>query len=255
MGEERGLKYLAGEIRKKLLALSAPEYRKFSQGLISTNKNVMLGVKLPLLRKLAAEISKGDWREFLDGYDYADYNVYYEEIMLQGLVLDCARMELAERLERVEKFIPKIDNWAVCDTFCMAAKWISEAEAEGWKFLQKYLKSDNVFEIRFGVIMLLSHFLSEEYIESVLYALNGIECVRQGYNNVPEEDNYYAEMAVAWCIATAAAKFRENTFGFLDNTDISARVLRKAAQKMRDSYRISDEDKMFITALVNKKKH
>lgn len=268
-------------LRKELEALACQDYKKFSAGLIPTlnEKNVMLGIRIPQLRKMAKEISKKEnWREFLDGYnknkdelsienepgrivlggsDNVKYP-YYEEIMIEGMVINLAKMSITERLERIRIFVPKIDNWAICDIFCANEKWVKDNRAVIWEFLQPYLKSDKEFEIRYGVIMLLSAFLDNEYIDRVLEALDVIPCVRLENKKLPVEkrkkggpiiENYYVEMAVAWCLATALAKCREQTIAYLKRSSLSKSVLKRAAQKMRESYRISQEDKMYVTNL------
>lgn len=241
-------------LRQQLPDLAEGEYKKFSQALVPTNKNVMLGVKLPLLRKLAAEIARGDWRAFLDSYEeVAGEECLFEELMIRGMVINRAQMELDERLERVKEFVPGIDNWSVCDSFCTGAKWVSRVKAPVWEFLQPYLSSRQAFEIRYGVIMLLAHFLDAEYISGVLAALDAIACVRRGHDAPEPEHLYYVEMAVAWCLATAAAKCNRETLAYLQHSSLSGSVLKKTAQKMRDSYRISPEDKIFITELIRQK--
>lgn len=261
---------IISDVRAMLLSLSYDEYKEFSQGLIPTNTNTMLGVRLPQLRKLAGEIVKKNWREFLGAYELnVGEKPYYEEVLLQGMVINVAKMEIGERLDLVKNFIPKIDNWAVCDTFSCGAKWVAKSRDEVWGFLQQYLASDKEFEVRYGVIMLLAHFLDKEYIGEVLPALDSILVVRREYicekentgPNIPPvkskksckciPPNYYVEMAVAWCLATAAAKCREEFLEYIKKTNLHPSVLKKAAQKMRDSYRVSDEDKKFITELIN----
>lgn len=241
-------------VRQRLSDLAEGTYKKFSQALIPTNKNVMLGVKLPLLRKLAAEIAGGNWREFLDSYEgITEEELFFEEVMVRGMVINAAGMDMEERLKRVEEFIPGIDNWSVCDSFCCGAKWVSRAKGPVWDFLQRYLKSGKEFEIRYGVIMLLAHYLDTEYIPGVLAALDDIACIRRGYDASVPEHVYYVEMAVAWCLATAAVKCNEETLAYLKNSSLTGSVLKKTAQKMRDSYRISPEDKIFITELINQR--
>lgn len=238
-------------VRLRLQELLQQGYKEFSQGLIPTNKNVMLGVKIPLLRKLAGEVAKGDWRALLAEYEREEpAMLYYEEVMLWGMVVARAKMELPERLERVERFVPMIDNWAVCDIFCGDSKWADKAPEAAWELVERYIGSRGVFEIRFGVIMMLSHFLIPGYIGKVLKALDGIERAR---GEKVSGENYYVEMAVAWCLATAAVKFREETFEYLGQTNLSEAVLKKTAQKMRDSFRVSSGDKELVTRLVTEK--
>ena len=96
-----------------------------------------------------------------------------------------------------------------------------------WEFLQRYLQSSSEFEIRFGVVMLMSYFLTEEYIGKVLLQM---EKVRKG--------DYYVDMAVAWCLATARAKFDERTQEFVRNATLTPSVIKKYEQKVRDSLRV-----------------
>ena len=144
----------------------------------------------------------------------------------------------------VEQFVPLIDNWAVCDVFCGGAKWVGEPGRgpkscnkvplkRMWEFLQRYLQSSSEFEIRFGVVMLMSYFLTEEYIGKVLLQM---EKVRKG--------DYYVDMAVAWCLATARAKFDERTQEFLRNATLTPSVIKKYEQKVRDSLRVKKGTKL-----------
>lgn len=247
--------------RKILFSYTQQEYKKFSQDLIPTNGNTMLGVRLPQLRKIATDLAKNNWRKYLQLYEDSDIKyLYFEEIMLQGMVVNAAKMELEQRLKHVERFVPKIDNWAVCDTFCCGTKWVAKHKESVWAFLQPYLTSGEEFQVRFAVIMFLANFLDKEYIGKVLNALDGIKQVTDkmgssvpGKGNASIPDNYYIEMAVAWCLATAAAKCREEFFSYIEETNLNNSVLKKTAQKMRDSYRISNEDKKLITEIVNYK--
>ena len=104
-------------LRDQLLELQEPKYMKFTAALMPGVENV-LGIRLPVLRKIARQIAAGDWRTYLaEAEDF-----YFEERMLQGLVIGCARCTPAEKLEHVARFVPKIDNWAVCDCFCWRLK-------------------------------------------------------------------------------------------------------------------------------------
>ncbi|MEF9987222.1 MAG: DNA alkylation repair protein [Bacteroidales bacterium] len=266
------------DIKETLLSLTQDGYKEFSQGLIPTNKNTILGVRLPQLRSLAEEIAKNNWREFLEAYELnSSENIYYEEIMLQGMVINYAKMDIKERLALTEKFVPKIDNWAVCDNFCCGAKWVLKSKKQVWSFIQKYFNGSAEFDLRFGVIMLLSYYLDKEYVCRVLQIVDGIKvvgktnCICADNVDIIDEDvvkkikkgkrdkksgitvvppNYYVEMAVAWCLATAAAKCRDEFMEYIQKSNISAGVLKKAAQKMRDSYRISNDDKELITKIA-----
>lgn len=104
-------------LREQLLEMADPGYRDFHAALVPGVGNI-IGIRLPLLRGIARQIARGDWRTFLA----ADDLLYYEERMLQGLVIGYAKCTPGEKLEHVARFVPKIDNWAVCDCFCWRLK-------------------------------------------------------------------------------------------------------------------------------------
>ena len=125
---------------------------KFTAALMPGVENV-LGIRLPVLRKIARQIAAGDWRTYLaEAEDF-----YFEERMLQGLVIGCARCTPAEKLEHVARFVPKIDNWAVCDCFCWRLK---AAERQPmWEFIQPYFRSEAEYDVRFAVVTGLGNFV------------------------------------------------------------------------------------------------
>ena len=282
MGRDNLIARLKGEAEE--------QYRIFNQKFVLTNRNVMLGVKVPRMRSIAREIAGGDWEDFLMGYGFCVggpgtdaengaasetasgaasasasevqaarfeeqrerqqqreelcRTIFFEEVMIIGMVIDLINVEPVRRLSLVEQFVPLIDNWAVCDVFCGGAKWVGEPGRgpkscnkvplkRMWEFLQRYLQSSSEFEIRFGVVMLMSYFLTEEYIGKVLLQM---EKVRKG--------DYYVDMAVAWCLATARAKFDERTQEFLRNATLTPSVIKKYEQKVRDSLRVKKGTKL-----------
>lgn len=215
------------DIRKKLIDISEEEYRIFQEKLIP-NQNNILGIRIPKLRNLAKEIVKGDWEGFLKN----GKEEYFEEIMLKGMVIGYIKVPLELRLELIRWFVPKIDNWSVCDSFCVGLKFAKKHREEVWNFLKPYYQSNKEFEIRFGVVMLLSYFLEEEYIEESLKILNSIQ-----------HDGYYVKMGVAWAISIAYIKFPEKTMVLLLNNDLDNFTYNKALQKITESYRIDRETK------------
>ena len=279
-------------ILNRLKSLSEEKYRKFSAPLIpGVPEDRMLGVRIPLLRRLAAELCRGDWRRVLDMYDalpggFAGMEEtteraekaeptgtkgttgtkrtaepYLEECLLQGLVTAGAKMDLPERLERVVRFVPRIDNWAVCDVFVSGCKWAMREREAVWAFIRPYVGSQREFEVRFGVVMMMSYFLDQAYIDGVLERLDGIAAVRsenrkhtaeQIAGGMPPVENYYTEMAVAWCLATAFAKCRTQTRAYLMNNSLSDTVLKRTVRKMCESYRVSAPDKEWARSLVKR---
>lgn len=215
------------DIRKVLFELQDKKYKEFHSGLCPNNDNI-IGVRIPELRKLAKEISKDDWRKFLG----ENKNEYYEETMLEGFVIGYAKMEIEERFKLLTAFIPKIDNWAVCDCSCSTFKFIQKNRKEMWEFIKTYLNSSKEFELRFAIIIILDYYLTDEYIDEVFKI----------FDMVKKED-YYVKMAVAWTLQVAYVRYKERTIKYLENNKLDDFTYNKAIQKMIESYRISKEEK------------
>ncbi len=218
------------ELIQKLFELQDVKYREFHSGLCPGTDSI-IGVRIPLLRKLAKEIAKQDYRQFLAEVR----NEYYEETMLEGLVIATAKMLLAERLELLKSFVPKIDNWAVCDCVCASFRFRPEDLPEAWQFILQYQKSEREFELRFMLIMMLNYFVMLEYLRQVLEVVDGIK-----------NTAYYVKMAQAWLIAEIFIKHRDAGLEFLRENHLSAWVQNKAIQKIRESYRAAPADKQML---------
>lgn len=216
-------------IKKKLFELSDEEYRNFHGKLCPETKNI-LGVRVPVLRNYAKELFKEkDWKQTIKQID----NEYYEEIMLQGMLIGQAKNEdINIILEHIEKFVPKIDNWAVCDVFCAGLKITKKYKNEMWNFIQKYLKTDKEFELRFAIVMILDYYIEEEYLNKDFMIFDKIK-----------NDGYYVKMAVSWAISICLIKFYDETIKYLETSKIDNWTYNKAIQKAIESYRISQEKK------------
>lgn len=212
-------------------------YRKFSAALIPNIDNV-LGVRLPALRKIAKTIAARDWRSYLEQAD----NEYFEEVMLQGMVIGSVKTDIEELLRYVAEFVPKIDNWSVCDSFCIGLKFTNANKARVWEFLQPYLKSDKEYELRFGIVMLLDYYVEEGYIRQVLPLLDRIR-----------HEGYYVKMAVAWALSICYIHFPELTMAYLHDNTLDDFTYNKALQKITESYRVDDPTKQIIRSMKRKK--
>lgn len=220
-------------IREQILELADEEYREFQSRLCPGTSNIV-GVRIPLLRSLAKEIARGDWRSYLENAE----NQYYEEAMLQGMVIGYADAETEERLAHVRAFVPKIDNWAVCDSFCSGLKFTKKNMDRVWEHLQLYVSSEKEFELRFGVVMLLNYYVESGYIEKTLELLDGID-----------HEGYYVKMAIAWAVSICYVKFPEATIAFLKNNSLDDFTFNKSLQKITESLRVDGETKMLIRSM------
>lgn len=222
-------------LRDQLLELCEPKYMKFTSALMPGVENV-LGIRLPLLRKIAREIAAGDWRAYLA--QAGDF--YFEERMLQGMVISYARCDPAEKLEHVARFIPKIDNWAVCDCFCWRLK---AAERQPmWEFIRPRFRTEAEYEVRFAVVMALGNFVDQAHLEDLLQLLDGIR-----------HEAYYARMGMAWAVSVCYIKFPERTHAWLESCSLDDWTFNKSLQKIVESYRVSDAAKQQIRAMKRRK--
>jgi 3-methyladenine DNA glycosylase AlkD len=237
-------------IRERLEALSEEKYRVFTSALIPGKENI-LGVRLPLIRKLAKEVLKGDWHSYLkqvgiagarEEFQACDREEYMEEVMLQGMIIGGSKTPLEEKLELAAAFVPKIDCWSVCDSFCSELKIADSNQEHVWEFIQPYLKSDKEYEIRFGVVMLL-HYLSPEYATQAFEHFDRIK-----------QEGYYVKMAVAWVLSMYYVNLPELTIEYLKKNELDDFTYNKALQKIVESLRIDQETKTMIKAMKRDKK-
>lgn len=225
------------EIRAYLKAHAEHDFREFTSGLIP-DTDPILGVRIPEIRKLARQLAKEDWRAYLAEAQ----DDYYEEILLQGLVIGYAKADISELLSCVAAFLPKIHDWSVNDCFCSTFHAARKHRDTVWNFLMQYTDSEREFEQRAVAVMLMDHFLTEEYIDRVLAVWDGLK-----------HDGYYCKMGVAWGIATAYAKFPAQTHAFLLDNHLDLFTYRKAIQKMLESYRIPPDAKIILRELKAEK--
>lgn len=221
------------EVIKKLFEMQDLKYKEFDSSL-SPNVEDIIGVRIPMLRAYAKELYKNNKLE-----DIKIGNKYYEELMLQGMIIGFQTKEPIEKvISRIKEFVPKINGWAVCDTFCAGLKITKKYPKEIFCLIQKYLKSKKEFELRFSIVMLLDYYINDEYIDKVLEILGNIK-----------SDKYYVQMANAWAISEALVKYYEKTVKFLENCNLDKFTYNKAIQKAIESYRITNEQKDYLRSI------
>ncbi len=218
-------------IKQELKGLQDKKYQEFHQGLCPGTTDI-IGIRVPILRNYAKELLKQyEFTEIMQNLD----NQYYEEILLEGMLIGLSKQDYETTIKHIEKFVPKINNWAVCDTFCAGLKITKKHKEEMFEFLQKYLKSDKEFEIRFGVVMLLDYYIEEQYLNKLFEIFDSIEST-----------DYYVQMAVAWAISICLIKFYDETCKYLKVAKLDDFTYNKALQKAIESYRISNAQKDFL---------
>lgn len=225
------------EIKERLFELADQKYKEFHSGLCPGVDNI-IGVRVPVLRNYAKQLTKEyEIKELLKQID----NEYYEEIMLQGMLIGLTKQDIETTQKQIKQFVTKIDNWAVCDVFCSGLKITKKYKQEMWDFIQTYLQSDKEFEIRFGVVMILDYYVEEEYLEKNFKIFNAIT-----------SQAYYVQMAIAWAISICLIKFYDPTIAYLETANLDNFTYNKSLQKAIESYRITEEQKNILRSMKKK---
>lgn len=224
------------DIRNRLFELADTKYADFQAKLTPTvNKEFFIGVRVPEVRKLAKEIFKsGGYEDFINELPHG----YYDENMLHGLIVsEFKDFDLC--VAQIEKFLPYVDNWAVCDI--MSPKCFKKHKAELLPFIEKWTKSSEEYTVRFGLEMLMSHYLDDDFCPQYLEIAAAVR-----------SEKYYVNMMTAWFFATALAKQWDSTIPYLEKGALDVWVHNKTIQKARESYRITAEQKEYLTKLKKK---
>ena len=212
---------------KYLMILQDIKYKEFHSSLVINSKYKMIGVRVPIMRDIAKKISKGDIKSFLNFVG----DKYYEEVMLEGLVISHIKDE-KEFYNYFKTFINKIDNWAICDSFCSSIKIIEKYEEKYFKEAINLSLRKEEFISRVGLIMILNHFIKEDNLDIIFDLLNKIK-----------NDKFYVNMAEAWLVCELYTKFPKNTKKFLEDNNLNKFTQNKAISKIHDSYRVSKYEK------------
>ena len=221
------------EIQEKLIVLAESAYRDFMAPLLpNLPRQRILGVRTPALRNYAKELYRaGEYEHFLRELPHA----YYEEDNLHAFLI--AEMRDYDRcLAELERFLPYIDNWATCD--CLRPKAFGKNRARLLEHIPLWLASGETYTVRYGIGMLMAHFLDEDFQAEYL---DWVSDVRSG--------EYYINMMIAWYFATALAKQYEAALPYLENHRLDRWTHNKTIRKAVESYRITDEQKTYLKSL------
>ena len=214
------------KIRKEIKLLSGNNAEFYDK--LNPTAKPSAGVRIPALRKLARQIAKEDYKGFLR----ANPMDTFELELLQGMVIGYAKGDIHDILQELRQFIPRIHDWAVNDIMCSTFKIAKKYPQETFEVLGEFFDSEREFEVRASAVMLMSYFLTEEYIDRVLEVLDHLQA-----------KEYYAKMGIAWALAEALAKFPDKTFRYMTDpkNHLDDWIFRKALQKMRESSKVDNE--------------
>lgn len=224
---------MTDEIKDALFALQDTAYRDFQTKLIpGLESGSMIGVRTPELRKLAKQMAKRDEiGEFLEVLPHT----YFDENQLHAFILS-ERKDFEQCVEEVERFLPFVDNWATCDQ--MSPKVFKKHRPELLPYINKWIASDKTYTVRFGIGMLMEHFLDDDFDPSYPEMVSGIR-----------SEEYYVNMMIAWYFATALAKQYEAVLPYLEENRLAPWTHNKTIQKAVESYRITPEQKGYLKGL------
>ena len=223
------------DITEKLFSMQDKAYRDFSARLIpGVSLDSVIGVRIPLIRKLAKEITGEEGKAFLSKLPHRYFEEYHLHSFIIGKISD---FDICMR--ETERFLPYIDNWSVCDSF--SPKVFKKHKAELLDKIKVWLESDRTYTVRFAIKMLMDHFLdgdfSKEYPEMIASV---------------KSDEYYVKMMVAWYFATALAKQYDDILPYVSEYKLDGDIHSMTIRKILDSYRISDEQKRQIRTFTRK---
>ena len=228
---------ILNDIRTELFKMQDMDYRDFNSKLIPTvDKESMIGIRTPELRKYAKQLGKSsEIKEFLQALPHK----YFDENQLHAFIISEIK-DFKNCIAEINRFLPYIDNWATCDQ--LSPKVFKKHHNELFAYIKDWLKSDKVYTLRFGIGMLMEHFLDENF--DIIYP-ETVSKIRS--------DEYYVNMMIAWYFATALAKQYESIIPFIENRSLDIWTHNKAIQKALESYRISTEQKTYLRELKIKK--
>ena len=214
------------------------KYRDFQAPLIpNLDKNIFIGVRLPELKKMAKQIGNENLaKSFIKELPHH----YYDENQLYAFIISNIK-DYDSCIKEIETFLPYVDNWAVCDT--MKPNIFKKNKGKLINKIKEWLKSEHIYTKRFAIGMLMSLYLNEDFKEEYLELVSKVK-----------SEEYYLNMMIAWYFATALAKQYKTAIKYIEDKKLSPWVHNKTIQKAVESYRISDEQKVYLKGLkVNKK--
>ncbi|MBQ7875367.1 MAG: DNA alkylation repair protein [Oscillospiraceae bacterium] len=216
-----------------LFSMSDEKYRDFQSKLMPTvPKEKIIGVRTPELRKFAKEFAKTpEAKDFLSKLPHE----YYEENNLHAFMLELIK-DYDECAAKVTEFLPFVDNWATCDS--MSPNVFKKHKSELLGGIESWLSSKDIYAVRFGIKMLMEHFLGEDFSPEYPEMVARIE-----------SEEYYIRMMQAWYFATALAKQYDAVLPFIKEKRLESWTHNKAIQKAIESFRITEEQKEYLRTL------
>ncbi|MBR1724663.1 MAG: DNA alkylation repair protein [Ruminococcus sp.] len=220
------------DIRQQLIELADEDYRNFHKKLIKLPEERVLGVRTPVLRDLAKKLIK-DGREA--GFIAELPHYYYDENQLHVMILSELK-DYDRVIAETDRILPYVDNWATCDQ--LRPKCFKKNHDRLIKEVYRWLESEHLYTVRFGIGMLLAHYLGDDFKPEYMETVAGIK-----------SEEYYIKMMIAWYFAEALAKQYDPAIAYIEDGRLDEWTHNKAIQKARESYRIPEDTKNYLKTL------
>lgn len=225
------------EMMRALRAATDPAYADYQKKIITDSVYPMLFVRMPVVRRIAREVSRGDWKGVANCCSFS----CYEEVLTVCLAAAGANAELAERWDVLKPMLTRLDSWAMTDSIVPTLGVKPEERAAAWGFALDCLHGDGEYIRRFGIVLLLNFFLIPEYLDDVEEAIISIR-----------DQRYYVQMACAWLLAEMAVRDWHRVEGVLNSGRVDLFVHNMTIRKIRESLRIPEAVKAAAAAMKRK---
>ena len=224
------------KIINELKSLQDFKYRDFQAKLIpNIDKSTIIGVRMPDLRKLAKKIDEKQAQIFMQDLPHT----YYEENMLHSILISNMK-SYDDCIDHLERFLPFVDNWAVCD--CISPKIFTQNTDKLIEKIKLWAQSSHPYAIRVAICLLMKYFLDDEFKAEYLKIATDIR-----------SEEYYVNMMIAWFFATALAKQWDDVIFILEDNLLESWTHNKTIQKARESFRITPEQKQYLKSLKKRR--
>ena len=206
--------HIYNEFIDYLISIKDEKYKIFQSKLIPNNTYKMIGIRIPILRKIAKHILKTNYDEFIK----LSKNIYLEEVLLNAIIISNIT-DREKQINYIKRLIPYLNNWCLCDTFCTSMKCVKKDLEFYYSFFTKY-------NSRMKIVIYLNYYLSDKYIDRVFNEIENIN-----------SDDYYIKMAISWLLCEAYVNYEHKVNNFLDKCN-DKEIINMTKSKIRDSKKI-----------------
>lgn len=226
--------YYGHQLNDYLFAQRQDNILKYQQHVLKDENLPIIGIGIPKLRKIAKKIVCEDFDFFMQ----INQHLTFENVLLEGLAIGYYRTDLNEKLRLIDRYLPLIENWEICDTFVATLKFETNEKQQVFNFIKRYLNSSNPYAIRFSLVMMLYYYIDNVYFEDILITIKAIK-----------SKNYYVEMALAWLLSMMYLKNPKRIIDYLNKHYLNDSVYNKTLQKICESTQVDESTKQYLKKL------